>query len=83
MGTLQTCAEEWRRVFQKDESTKWFGLVIEESGGEHITKLLETPRFAELVEASINYSASSPSRQYPRLVSFVGETGSGKSTLSM
>jgi hypothetical protein len=68
--------------FQKDEATKWFGLVVEESSGEKITTLVETPRFAELIESSINHHPTSPKRQYPALISFVGETGAGKSTLS-
>jgi hypothetical protein len=82
LGKIQSYAEGVQAHFQKDEATKWFGLVIEESGGEKITKLVETPRFAELIESSINYHATSPKRQYPSLISFVGETGCGKSTLS-
>lgn len=78
---LQNYAEGIQAYFHKDEATKWFGLAIEESAGEKITKLVETPRFAELIELSINRYTTSPKRQYPSLVSFVGETGAGKSTL--
>lgn len=80
--SLQSYAEGVQAYFQKDEATKWFGLVIEESSGEKITTLVETPRFAELIESSINHHPTSPKRQYPALISFVGETGAGKSTLS-
>ena len=68
--------------FQRDESSKWFGLVVESSGKDRITTLVETPRFSNLVEDSVFFSRSSPKRQYPSIVSFVGETGAGKSTLS-
>jgi hypothetical protein len=81
-GKFRGYAEGIRSHFQKDEATKWFGLAIEESSGVKITKLVETPRFAELIESSINHSTTSPKRQYPSLISFVGETGAGKSTLS-
>jgi hypothetical protein len=80
--SIQSYAGGVQAYFQKDEGKKWFGLVIEESSGEKITKLVETPRFAELIESSINHRTTSPKKQYPTLISFVGETGAGKSTLS-
>ena len=82
LGTIHSIQSYAEAYFQKDEVTKWFGLVIEESSGEKITTLVETPRFAELIESSINHHPTSPKRQYPALISFVGETGAGKSTLS-
>jgi hypothetical protein len=68
--------------FQKDEGAKWFGLVVETSGRDRITTIVETPRFSNLVEDSIFYSRKSPKRQFPSITSFVGECGAGKSTLS-
>jgi hypothetical protein len=68
--------------FAKDEVTKWFGVMFETVGEERIAKLVETPRFQELLLASRGHSLDSPGRQFPSIVSFVGETGSGKSTLS-
>jgi hypothetical protein len=82
LHSIQSYAEGVQEYFKKDEVTKWFGLVVEESSGEKITKLVETPRFAELIESSINHRTTSPKRQCPVLISFVGETGAGKSTLS-
>jgi hypothetical protein len=68
--------------FQKDKGAKWFGLVVERSGHDRIRTLVETPRFANLVEDSIFHSRNSSKRRYPSLVSFVGEYRAGKSTLS-
>jgi len=71
-----------REQFQKDEGAKWFGLAVEKSGSDRIAWIVETPRFSNLVEDSVHYLDGSPSRQFPSIVSFVGDTGAGKSTLS-
>ncbi|KAK3358831.1 hypothetical protein B0T25DRAFT_449228 [Lasiosphaeria hispida] len=72
-------------IFRRDEATKWFGLVMpEESDSEDESespRIVETLRFEELVESSLRQSTSDAKRQRPRIVSFVGETGAGKSTL--
>ena len=82
-GTVSTLTDDLSRQaqFQKDEGAKWFGLVVEKSGADRIISIIETPRFANLVEDSTHYSSKSPIRQYPSIVSFVGDTGAGKSTL--
>jgi hypothetical protein len=71
------------QIFEKDEGAKWFGFfektnVIRST----VYQIVETPRFSELMETSARFSPQSPKRQYPSLVSFVGITGDGKSTLS-
>ncbi|OCL10313.1 hypothetical protein AOQ84DRAFT_402023 [Glonium stellatum] len=67
--------------FERDEGAKWFGLHIEKRDTNRIARIVETARFTSLAEDSIYKAHASPSRQFPRLVSFVGETGAGKSTL--
>lgn len=70
--------------FKDDESTKWFGLCIETNRQrDRLTSIVETKRLQELMTVSLNYRDSSPKRQFPSITSFVGETGAGKSTLSM
>ncbi|RYP11186.1 hypothetical protein DL764_000211 [Monosporascus ibericus] len=77
-GAVQSIGDA---IFQKDEQTKWFGVTTEQMGKKTITKLVETPRCAALMTESRTHLPDSPKTQYPRLVSFVGETGAGKSTL--
>ncbi|KAK3936131.1 hypothetical protein QBC46DRAFT_367088 [Diplogelasinospora grovesii] len=67
--------------FEHEEATKWFGLHIQKVGTDRVTRLVETPRFSRLVEASVYHKTNSPHRQFPSITSFVGETGAGKSTL--
>ncbi|KAF5687085.1 hypothetical protein FCIRC_2473 [Fusarium circinatum] len=69
--------------FQRDETTKWFGLHISSPPGhkDRITTLVETTRFSSLLEESLHFHKHSPKRQYPSICSFVGDTGAGKSTL--
>lgn len=68
--------------YVKDESAKWFGLTEEFHPHSVVCRIVETTRFAELVEASKHAYPDSPKRQFPSLVSFVGDTGAGKSSLS-
>ncbi|RBR05246.1 hypothetical protein FVER53590_12393 [Fusarium verticillioides] len=69
--------------FQRDETTKWFGLHISSPPGrkDRIATLVETTRFSSLLEESLHFNKRSPKRQYPSICSFVGDTGAGKSTL--
>jgi hypothetical protein len=72
----------WAPHFEKDEASKWFGLHIQKTGNDRVTRLVETPRFASLIEASVHHRPDSPRRQFPSITSFIGETGAGKSTPS-
>lgn len=72
-----------KKAIEKDEVNKWFGLSVDESGSIPVARLVETRRFSTLMEDSLHGSPGRPRRQYPRIISFVGETGVGKSTLSM
>jgi hypothetical protein len=83
-GKVSSLADSTSRAthFEQDEATKWFGLHIQKMGTDRVTRLVETPRFAHLVEQSMHHKENSPRRQFPSIVSCVGETGAGKSTLS-
>jgi hypothetical protein len=85
-GTISTLTDSTSRAtyFERDQVTKWFGLYIQKVGpDDRVTRLVETPRFSRLVGASLHYDHDSPRRQFPSIISYVGETGAGKSTLSM
>lgn len=84
-GAVATLSDNTSRAthFEQDEATKWFGLHIQKVESDRVTRLVETRRFSYLVERSIHYKNDSPRRQFPSITSFVGETGSGKSTLGM
>jgi hypothetical protein len=60
----------------KDLKTTWFG-VPQEQAETHRPQLYIWNR----PSAVVTQDAEAPQRQYPSLVSFVGDTGSGKSTL--
>lgn len=53
----------------------WFGVAHEQTG--HLPRFCIYPRLQNLVDVA----SDTPTRQYPSLVSFVGDTGSGKSTI--
>lgn len=71
------------RFLEKDKTSlhvddlwsTWFGVPHEQHG--HFPRLCIYPRLERLVDTVTDR----PGRQYPSLVSFVGDTGSGKSTL--
>ncbi|KAH6973107.1 hypothetical protein BKA56DRAFT_676892 [Ilyonectria sp. MPI-CAGE-AT-0026] len=68
------------RLFREDETTKWFGIWREVTDPTRsFLWLVETPRFEHLLLQSRNKSARV--RVFPRLVTFVGESGVGKSTI--
>lgn len=77
---LKVCMDEpnddnERRFHQEDEETTWFGLERDDGG---------TPVLAEYRRyAAVMMQASELSDQvrYPSLVSFIGQTGAGKSSL--
>ncbi|ORY01181.1 hypothetical protein BCR34DRAFT_494078 [Clohesyomyces aquaticus] len=83
-GNISSLTESTSRVasFEQDQKTKWFGLHVEKSSeDDRVTRLIETTRFSRLVDDSLHHAEDSPPRQFPSITSFVGETGSGKSTL--
>lgn len=63
-----------RKLHVEDEDTTWFGIERDESDNPVFQ---DYSRFAELM---LN-SASGETTRYPQLVSFIGQTGAGKSTL--
>jgi hypothetical protein len=68
--------------FKEDEDAKWFGLHTETTTGQdRTTSIVETSRLRDLMSNSVCYYKDSPKRQFPSIVSFVGDTGAGKSTL--
>ncbi|KAF2736265.1 hypothetical protein EJ04DRAFT_522206 [Polyplosphaeria fusca] len=83
-GTMTNLNETFSIVshFEEDQNTKWFGLHVQKvNADDHVTRLVETSQFTSLAEASMHHNKNSPRRQFPSIVSFVGETGAGKSTL--
>lgn len=74
--------ETWQREWEKDEANKWFGLHVDTSKPTTVCRIVETQRFSSLMEESLHAYPRSPQRQFPSIVSFVGETGVGKSTIS-
>ncbi|KAL4987485.1 hypothetical protein BDW68DRAFT_177857 [Aspergillus falconensis] len=69
------------QFFKQDEGAKWFGLHVEKIDQTRVSRIIETPRFNELMEGSVHALPGSPSRQFPSLITFVGDTGAGKSTI--
>jgi len=68
--------EEIQKLHEEDESTKWFGVARDLTGRPNFD---DYGRYASLVQ-SISPIESLGNR-YPQLVSFIGVTNAGKSTL--
>ncbi|KAK5175711.1 uncharacterized protein LTR77_000850 [Saxophila tyrrhenica] len=68
--------EEIQRLHEEDESTKWFGVARDLTGRPNLE---DYGRYASLM-SSISPIESQGNR-YPQLVSFIGVTNAGKSTL--
>jgi hypothetical protein len=83
IGDLAKNAISLSHAFRQDEGAKWFGLHIEKHEQIRISRIIETPRFDLLASASLHEFDNSPKRQFPSLISFVGDTGAGKSTISI
>lgn len=79
---LPTSEDFTKKAIERDEANKWFGLYQDKSGSVPVARIVETQRFSSLMEDSLHGSPGRPRRQYPSIISFVGETGVGKSTLS-
>lgn len=69
-------AEECRRLHEQDERTKWFGVVRDLTG---LPILEDYGRYATLMSEMASMGASGS--QFPQLVSFIGVTNAGKSSL--
>lgn len=67
--------EEQNRLHQQDEDTTWFGVMPDNAG-----KLMFHD-FGRYEQSSLQSRFPQKSSQYPSLISFVGTTGAGKSTL--
>ena len=65
------------RLHEKDQTSKWFG-VFRDRYGRPVVE--DYGRYEILCAESLGKPDSAP-RQYPRLVSFIGVTNAGKSTL--
>jgi len=81
-GVTITSSKTMGNHLEIDENAKWFGLVVENSGRNRICSIIETSRFADLREESMSLATDHRETQFPSIVSFIGETGAGKSTLS-
>ena len=68
--------------YTNDEANKWFGIHVDRQSSRSVSRIVETKRFSALMEESMHAYPRSPRRQFPSIVSFVGEIGVGKSTLS-
>lgn len=67
---------EVQRLHQEDERTKWFGVARDETGQ---TIFEDYGRYATLVSDTAQTAVNE--NRYPQLVSFVGVTNAGKSTI--
>lgn len=67
--------EEQNRLHQADDDTTWFGVIPDKAG-----KLLFHD-FGRYEYTSLQSRFQEKSSQFPSLISFVGTTGAGKSTL--
>lgn len=68
--------EEIQKLHEDDESTKWFGVARDLTGRPNLE---DYGRYASLMSAIS--PIESQGNRYPQLVSFIGVTNAGKSTL--
>lgn len=71
----QTGGKDEQLLHEQNMVTKWFGAMIDDRSGK--PHLHDFGRFSKLAGGS----EMEPDKIFPCLVSFVGETGAGKSTL--
>ncbi|OCL08909.1 FabD/lysophospholipase-like protein [Glonium stellatum] len=71
-------AEMIEMLHKEDQSTTWFGVARDMTGDAPSVKFWNYQRFEQLI---FKYPPRRRSRLYPGLVSFLGQTGSGKSSL--
>lgn len=69
---------EQDELFGNDQDTTWFGVVKDEAGD---SIFCDYGRYADIINEISKQLGPRPGHRFPGLVSFVGETGAGKSTL--
>ncbi|KAF7504590.1 hypothetical protein GJ744_002085 [Endocarpon pusillum] len=67
--------DELQRLFDEDEQSTWFGLTEKES---NVYALKAHSTYSDLMAQSQQWAQTA---RFPHLVSFIGQTGAGKSTL--
>src|SRR5436190_1278996 len=75
-AVLSTVEDESPRMHYYDSLARWVGITMPDDTGSVQPSLWGYSRVADLLADN-----SGPEEQYPSLVSFIGPTGSGKSTL--
>jgi hypothetical protein len=67
-----------QKLHEDDESTKWFGVSRDSTGRPNFE---DYGRYATLMSSISPISLQSSGNRYPQIVSFIGVTNAGKSTL--
>ncbi|RPA77551.1 hypothetical protein BJ508DRAFT_417003 [Ascobolus immersus RN42] len=70
---------ELEMLHMRDRQTRWFGISHKDHGGEDYHASFQTTRRFQNLLDPVHPSCKTPI--FPSIVSFVGETGAGKSTL--
>lgn len=60
-----------RELHQKDQDTKWFGVIRSESSGQSASHFHDFRRYAQLM---IDSRPLTGAPRYPKLISFIGDT---------
>ncbi|KAK5153225.1 hypothetical protein LTS14_007870 [Recurvomyces mirabilis] len=71
-------AEEIQKLHEQDASTKWFGVARDLTGRPNFE---DYGRYASLMSTISPIGENGMTNRYPQLVSFIGVTNAGKSTL--
>ncbi|KAI5359445.1 putative Zinc finger, RING-type, patatin-like phospholipase domain-containing protein [Septoria linicola] len=67
-----------QKLHEDDESTKWFGVARDPTGRPNFE---DYGRYATLMSSISPISVQNAGNRYPQIVSFIGVTNAGKSTL--
>jgi predicted alpha/beta-fold hydrolase len=82
LHNLSQSREDLLEQLSHDLHNRWIGLPAEYSAGNSDPKLLIYPALTKLFTDVDGITASTlPRWQFPRVVSFIGATGAGKSTI--
>ena len=66
---------------EEDQHHKWVGRAVPEAGKPQKTELHVFPALTYVLQGQKTYAKQVSQKKYPRLVSFFGDTGTGKSTV--